>query len=581
MLFPTLDKEKNEYDVVICGGGLASQTLARQLRLKFPAISIAIIEKETFPLPAAACKVGESTVEIGAYYFAESLNLKDYFKNAHFVKLGLRFFTGGGNKCISKRPEVGLSKYSPYDSFQIDRGGFENDLFKMNKRAGVEIMEGCSVKEIGIGDDNKLHEITCRSLKDDQVYSVYGKWVMDAMGRRSFLQRKFGLKVDLEENYSAAWFRVKGRFDYSDTVPEDAGDWFERVPNDMRYYSTSHMMGKGYWVWVIPLSSGYTSIGIVTSEREHPCISYNNQIKAMKWLEAHEPYIHDHLSSFEFVDFHSMKNYAYSSKQVFSENRWACVGDAALFADPFYSNGSNVIGFGNSCVTKMIELDLKNALTHDIVDHFSNFIISYNDSLIWNIHSAYPYFGNAQVMSLNILWDTVVGWALVVPQMFNSIYLDPTKNLEITKITSDFFEISFRVKQLFLDWNSKSSKSFAFDFIDYLSIPFIKEIYNRNLKKNKSFTEILDDYKFNVQILDRFAQVIFLLAVEDTMPEKMALFCDPVMVNSKAISLHPNKWEDDGLFNFVASGKGPGPLLRQIRELFKFINTKSTAEPPL
>ena len=72
------------YDVIICGGGLAGQTLARQLKLSNPMLSILMIIKSEMPLAWNDFKVGESTVEISAFYFSEVLRLQDYFKNNHY-----------------------------------------------------------------------------------------------------------------------------------------------------------------------------------------------------------------------------------------------------------------------------------------------------------------------------------------------------------------------------------------------------------------------------------------------------------------------------------------------------------------
>ena len=80
------------YDVVICGGGLAGLTLARQLKLQKPNISVVVLDKMARPLPEASFKVGESTVEVGAFYLANTLQLTDYFEEQHLVKLGLRYF---------------------------------------------------------------------------------------------------------------------------------------------------------------------------------------------------------------------------------------------------------------------------------------------------------------------------------------------------------------------------------------------------------------------------------------------------------------------------------------------------------
>jgi L-2-hydroxyglutarate oxidase LhgO len=51
---------KTYYDVVICDAELAGLTLARQLKLKMPSISIAMIDRLLRPLPEATFKVGEA-----------------------------------------------------------------------------------------------------------------------------------------------------------------------------------------------------------------------------------------------------------------------------------------------------------------------------------------------------------------------------------------------------------------------------------------------------------------------------------------------------------------------------------------
>ena len=54
-------------DVAIIGGGLAGLTLALQLNRQMPELGIEIFERNKLPPPAAAHKVGEATVEIGAH----------------------------------------------------------------------------------------------------------------------------------------------------------------------------------------------------------------------------------------------------------------------------------------------------------------------------------------------------------------------------------------------------------------------------------------------------------------------------------------------------------------------------------
>ena len=348
---------ETDYDVAICGGGLAGLTLARQLKLKQPNLSVVVLDKMARPLPEAGFKVGESTVEVGAFYLANTLQLTDYFNNQHLSKLGLRYFFKPQETEFHKRPELGLSEFHAPKSYQIDRGKLENDLRQFNIEAGIDLKENCSVKDIEFAEGlQQQHKIiyTQGSGANQKTHCIKSRWVVDAMGRRRFIQKKLGLAKPNHNNYSAVWFRVEGRFDVSNFVPASEEKWHRRVPNNNRYYSTNHLCGEGYWVWLIPLSTGYTSIGIVTRQDIHPLKNYHNYELALQWLRENEPVLAAHLEGKSPEDFRKMPKYSYSSKQVFSFDRWTCVGEAGLFPDPFYSPGSDSIGFGNSLTTQMI-----------------------------------------------------------------------------------------------------------------------------------------------------------------------------------------------------------------------------------
>lgn len=79
-------------DVTILGGGLAGLTLAIQLRQQDPTIRVTVIERREHPVREAAFKVGESTVEVGAHYFAEVLGFREHLETEQVRKYGLRYF---------------------------------------------------------------------------------------------------------------------------------------------------------------------------------------------------------------------------------------------------------------------------------------------------------------------------------------------------------------------------------------------------------------------------------------------------------------------------------------------------------
>lgn len=558
------------YDVVVCGGGLAGLTLARQLKLSHNQLRILVLEKREFPMPEDHCKVGESTVEISSFYFAETLQLKDYFKNSQLKKLGFRFILGNGKTdAFHERPEIGLSGFPAYDSFQIDRGIFENDLVEINRHNDITIEEGVTVQDIEISENDSAHKVTFKRQASGEQCQVFGNWVIDASGRRRLIQKKLNLTVPPKQEHSSVWFRIRGRIDIESLVPASVKPWHARVPNKIRYYSTNHVIGKGYWVWFIPLPSYATSIGIVTAESVHPFNTYATQEKAWKWISENEPAIAQLLDNKQLIDFAAIRNYSYSSRQVFSSKRWACVGEAAVFTDPFYSPGSNLITYKNSIVTSLIGDDLKHQLTDERVTELNDFVIQTNDYLTEAIQSSYLYFDKPLVKALSFLWDIVVGWSFATPSVFNGIFLSAEKKDAIKKESRKYFGLIHTMERFFQQWGNRSKANVSFDYINYLGIAFVKEIYVRNLKSGKSVDEISEDYKQNLETLEIFAQVIFLIALEDVCPETLSAFKRPFWVNVQAISLDKENWELNGLFDAESKPRDITGILRQVRELFQ------------
>ena len=75
------------FDIAILGGGIAGLTLALQIKKARPVTSILVIEKQTHPAPEAAHKVGESTVEIQAYYLRNVLGLQEHLQTRQLMTL--------------------------------------------------------------------------------------------------------------------------------------------------------------------------------------------------------------------------------------------------------------------------------------------------------------------------------------------------------------------------------------------------------------------------------------------------------------------------------------------------------------
>ena len=204
------------------------------------------------------------------------------------------------------------------------------------------------------------------------------------------------------------------------------------------------------------------------------------------------------------------------------------------------------------------------------MEFYNQFIIFQNDWLVADIQSAYPYFGNSQVESLRYLWDIFVGWTMAAPQMFNSIYLDEQKTERLQNITFSFYTMASKVRKLFTDWSKVSKGTFSFQFIDYLKIPFIKELYDRCLQKDKTIDQLIEDYTISYQKIEEFVQVLFCMVLEDCMPEELEKIKTPFWINPSAVSLSVGHWERDGLFETKDPPRDFSDVNRQIRSLYTY-----------
>ncbi|TXH65392.1 MAG: halogenase, partial [Lysobacteraceae bacterium] len=184
-----------------------------------------------------------------------------------------------------------------------------------------------------------------------------------------------------------------------------------------RWRSTNHMCGPGYWFWLIPLSSGAHSLGIVCDAAMHPLETMNTHEKAMAWLRAHQPRVADALERPEhrLQDFLFLRHFSHGCKQVFSADRWALTGEAGVFLDPFYSPGSDFIGISNTLICDLIAKDRGGHVFAPYAELFQQLYFGFFENTMTLYRGQYALFGDAQVMPVKVIWDYTYYWALLAP----------------------------------------------------------------------------------------------------------------------------------------------------------------------
>lgn len=395
------------YDVVILGGAFSGASTAMLLRRDLPQLRVLIIEKAT----AFDEKVGEATTEMSAMFLTRRLAIWQHLENEQLPKEGLRYwFSNDKVTGHANASETGGFIRSTVPAFQLRRDALDEHLLATAAKEGAELWRPAKVRDVVIGEFDQRITVEI----DGDVKDVQCRWLIDATGRVNFLGRKLGLIERNEEHPTAAvWCRWKNVRHIDDL----AGRFGISGGNiSSRRLATNHYTGYGYWIWVIPLGNGETSIGVVFDKRLIDLHQSKNRaddfIAFLKAIPSLNELLVDAEPRLDDLRFYS--HLAYSTRQYMGKG-WALVGDAAVFLDPYYSPGLDHAAFSVEATVEIIKKDAMEAdVTALIAEHNETFVRSY-----WRFFRAvykdkYYYMGEGDLLSAAMLIDTAQYYIFVV-----------------------------------------------------------------------------------------------------------------------------------------------------------------------
>ncbi len=490
-------------DVVIMGGGLAGLTLALQLRQRLRDLDILVLERQRHPVPLATHKVGESSVEIGAHYFDTVLGLKSHLVEHQIKKFGFRFFFSEGRSDIDQVLELGASRHLSTPSYQLDRGIFENYLAREAQRNGVRFIDGAIIRNFALNSGSADHQVSYS--QEETQSTIHAPWLIDASGRAGLIKRRLGLARHNGHEATAVWFRVAHRIDINNWSADPA--WLNRCTPPERWRSTNHLVGPGYWVWLIPLASGSHSVGIVADAHMHPTETLNSFDKSMAWLERHQPRLAEELAGQHTCvqDFAWLRRYSYGCEQVFSAERWAMTGDAGVFLDPFYSPGSDFIAIGNTYITDLIARERKGGAIQARAAIYDRFYQSFYDSMLSIYLDQYSIFGSPGVLPVKVIWDYTYYWGVLCQIFFQRKLTDMAALGAMRESLTSTQRLNYAMQRLLRQWSALSGDDNPSAMLDQAELGWFAEL-------NRGLTDVLDGEGFKRRIESTTAQLRALAA---------------------------------------------------------------------
>jgi 2-polyprenyl-6-methoxyphenol hydroxylase-like FAD-dependent oxidoreductase len=416
----------DRYDVVIIGAGLAGLSLSRQLLLNSDK-KILLIDKRS-QIPSPHQKVGESLVQLSAYYFSKVLDLEEHLLREHFMKYNLRFYwktAGRENRNFEDYGQAYILKLSNIASYQLDRNKIEAEMLRLNlEYQNFTFCKSATDLNVSLSDDGP-HSISFKT--DGAEVSLEADWVVDTSGRGKFLARKQGLLKENPIRHGASFFWVEGLVNIdklTDRSPKEVRLKRERaaIGHLPFWLATNHFCGEGFWFWVIPLQ-GKTSLGLVYDNRIFPRERISSLPKLIEWVCEEFPLFARDLPHRKILDHSSLKDFSYDCWQTIDPSRWAIAGEAGRFTDPLYSPGGDLISLYNTLITDAI-------LTTDAGElagkcrAYEQLMEAFYEAYVPTYAVSYDALGDQEAFTVKYSWELAIYFSFYVFPFINDLFTD-------------------------------------------------------------------------------------------------------------------------------------------------------------
>jgi flavin-dependent dehydrogenase len=313
-----MEKNANNFDVIVIGGGPAGSSVASILSRE--GRKVILFEKEQFPRH----HIGESLMT-DTYWTFQRMGFLEKLKASPFtVKYSVQFANFAGRE---SRPFYFFeaNHHESAVTWQVTRSVFDQMLIEHAEEQGATVHQRTAIKEV-LFDGDRAYGVEAQ-MPDGTVQRFTAKVVVDATGQSAILSNKFRWRVrDPKLKKAVLYSYFKGAHREPDL--NGGATLVLRTPP-----------GSGGWFWYIPLENDITSVGIVAD----PDYLMRDRGKDLAKIFDEEiekcESCRRRVAGAERVDkIYSIVDYSYRSKRCAGDG-FILIGDAYGFLDPIYSSG--------------------------------------------------------------------------------------------------------------------------------------------------------------------------------------------------------------------------------------------------
>lgn len=395
-------------EVLIIGAGPAGSVAAGILHQKGK--KILMVEKEQFP----RFVIGESLLP-GCMKPLEEAGMIDDLKQMGFQEKGGALFLRKEEVCDFSFEDQFSDGYNW--TWQMPRAEFDKCMTDNLQKRGVDIRFRTAVTHI---EFNGSDSVTTLTDADGETYEVAAKFIIDASGYGRVIPRMFNLDKPSD---------LPSRKTYLAHMTDSKRNDYQQ-PNRIH----AIIQKPDCWTWVIPFSTGKTSVGFVRLPEQFG--EYEGTDKEIyKSLVADEPFLQERFSEESFVmEPRTLQGWSVSTDKFYGPG-FVLTGNVTEFLDPIFSSGVTLAVISSSRAAALVadtldgqevdwERDYKEYMKQGI-DVFRTYVMAWYEGDLYKIF----FTKNISVKIKSQICSVLAGYVWDLTNPFVRSHKESVRNL--------------------------------------------------------------------------------------------------------------------------------------------------------